>query len=624
MPRATKRARKPSAKALERSKRKAEIRAERWTKARQVVREFVEARVIEYVEDLDQGVLDLQRDPELCDVLLLSDRDVKTVMGAELPDLEELILIIPHYDPRVQAGDTWFDEEAAQEAVDWFPDCCTHIEGEWAGHPLDLEPWQRAVIANAFGWKRPDGSRRYREVWLEVARKNGKSPVAAGVALKLTGADGEPGAQVYSAAGDREQAAIIHRHAAGMVHNDEDLGELFVVYKVGKSIEYRRTGSILKALSREGKTKHGLNVHGLIVDEVHVQEDRKLLGPLTTASSTRRQPMFWWLTTADFERESPCNDLEDYALKVRANIIEDPEFLPVIYRADPEDPWDKPATWRKANPNLGVSVKLRELERAARKAKHNPRELLDFKRLHLNLKTSQLSAWVNMDRWRACPGPQLVAGDYEAFIDELGLEGLPCFGGLDLADTKDLAAFYLYWPDVHAALGTFWAPMEAAETREEDQRQRYLPWAEEGWLELVEGSVNDTDLVVATVLEAWERFHVQEVAYDRFGAIAIAKTLAENGVRLLKHGQGSASMNEPSRLLEGLWLERKLLHGHHPVLTWNASNAVVQTTTTDLIRPNKAKSKDRIDGLVALVMAVGSSILGDGASVYETRGLARL
>lgn len=561
--------------------------------------------------------------PERRELALSKAAAVARFEAGEVLPLEELILCLPGYDPRVQAGSCRFDVDAAARVIGFFRDCLHHIEGEWAGRPFELLPWEQAVVANLFGWKRPDGLRRYREMFLEVPRKNGKTPLAAGIVLVLLCVDDEPGAQIYSAASDREQAALIYRHAEGMVQAEPALGRRILPRVSGKCLEYVAAGSFYRALSAEARSKHGFNSHGVVVDELHTQKNSALLEVLESSMGTRRQPLFVSITTADFARPSICNEKEAHAEKVAAGLVEDPEFLPVIYRARPGDAWDEEATWRRANPSYGISIKPDEMAREARKAKRNPRARNSFLRLRLNVKTNADVAWIPEELWRPCGEPSMLDVGVDAWIDQLELEGEPCFAGLDLSAVKDLAAFVLYFPERHVLLPWFWAPEYQAEEREQTEGVSYTAWRDAGWLELTPGRSIDYDRIRARIGELGERFLVREINFDRWGAAQIVRQLDDDGFEMVKFGQGYASMSAPSKALEALWLDGKLRHGGHPVLAWNASNVMVETDAADNIKPSKKKSTDRIDGIVASVMAVGGSMAAEDEAPFK-KGFKRL
>lgn len=456
-----------------------------------------------------------------------------------------------------------------------------------------------------FGWKRADGTRRYREAYIEIPKKNGKSTLAAGVALFLLFADGEVGAEVYSAAGDKEQARIVFRDATGMRAASAELRRRSRAYK--DTIVSHLTASRYQVLSADAPTKHGLNAHGIVFDELHVQPNRELWDTLTTGGAARRQPLTIALTTAGVDRRSICWEKHDYALKVRDGEVEDLAFLPVVYAADEADDWRDPTVWAKANPNLGVSVKPDWFRDQVTKAEESLAYLNTFKRLHLNLWTESVIRWLPPDRWLACAG----AGDRAA------LEGRSCFAGLDLSTTTDVTALVLLFPGadgVYDILPFFWAPSAALRLRARRDRVPYDVWAQQGHLEATEGNVVDYDVIRERVRDLADRYRITEIAYDRWNASQLVTQLQGDGATLVPFGQGFQSMSAPCKELEKLVIGAKLRHGNHPVLSWMAANTVLVTDAADNWKPAKNKSKERIDGIVALLMALGRAMVQEPPS----------
>ncbi len=526
-----------------------------------------------------------------------------------------IIQQIPGYDPVATAAPgEWFDPKAAQLALDFFPECLTHIKGALAGQPFELEPWQAAPIANMFGWKRADGTRRYRTVLILIARKNGKTTTAAGIVNYVLFCDNEPGAEIYSAAADREQAHLVFEPAAGMVRNDDMLRARAIIYT--KSIVLKDYSAAYRTISADAHTKHGYNTHCAVIDELHAQPNRDLVDVLTTSTGSRRQPLIIYITTSDFDRESICNETCDYAAKVRDGIIPDSSFLPVIYEASLDDDWTKRKTWAKANPNLGVSVSTEYIKAQCQKAQEIPAYENTFKRLHLNIRTEQAVRWLPLEKgWDRCADP----------VDPEALKGEPCFAGLDMASTTDVAALVLYFPSAgHAVLPFFWIPEEGAHARERRDRVPYVTWAREGHINLTEGNVIDYDRIRARINELGEIYHIREIAIDRWNSTQLQTQLAGDGFEIVPFGQGFASMSSPSKELEKLILSNSLRHGGNPVLRWMASNVAVETDAAANIKPSKKRSTEKIDGIVALVMAIGRAQVDQGddsASVYAERGL---
>ena len=482
--------------------------------------------------------------------------------------------------------------EAADLAVRFFHENLTHSKGELGGKPFLLEPWQQDYIRRLFGTLNGD-VRQYRTSLLAIPRKNGKSTLCAGIALKLL-FDGEPGAEIYSCAADRDQARLVFEMAKVCVENSPKLRQRLQVYR--NSIVRAETHSTYKALSAEAFTKHGLNAHGIIFDELHAQPDRELWDVMTTSTGARRQPLCVAITTAGFDRKSICWEIWRYALAVRDGAIKDPTFLPAIYAADPEDDWTKEATWRKANPNLGVSVKLEDLRVRCQRALDMPSEENTFKRLHLNCWTEQDTRWLKMSNW--------AQGDKPCPVD---LTGRECFAGLDMATSFDTTCLCLlfqlddgtYWAQPH-----FWIPEENMRERVKRDRVPYDLWAKQGHLRTTPGNVTDYDQVRADINELAKKYNIRQIAIDRWNATQLSTQLQGDGLNVLGFGQGYGSMSAPAKQLEGLVVAGKLLH-HSPVLDWQASNVAIQSDHAGNIKPSKAKSTERIDGIVALTMALG-------------------
>lgn len=542
-------------------------------------------------------------------------------------DWKRILAQIPGYDPWKQAGDCRFDEEAADAAIDFFHNRLTHVKGAKAREPFILEEWEQAIIGNLFGWKRPDGMRRYREALVFVGRKNGKTPLAAGIILYLLFEDGEPGAEIYGGASEYKQASLVFAHARGMILNRGKQsgadwtfgGKVCHIFKgQSKSIELQDDLSIYRVISADSDSAHGFNAHGVVVDELHTQPNAELVDALVTSTAARRQPLIVYTTTSDFEREgSICNEKYDYACNVRDGIIEDPSFLPAIWEASRDDDWTSEATWAKANPNLGVSIPLEYLQRECRRAQESPRFENTFKRLHLNIRTEQSVRWLQMEKWDACAGE----------VDPEALKGKECFAALDLSSKRDLTALCLLFPlenGRYAALLHFWIPADTARERGRRDKVPYLLWAKQGFIEPTDGNVVDYEKVVARTLEYADKYRVQELAIDRFQAEHAMQLFARQGLEVVPFGQGFVSMSDPTKELERLILSGLLAHGGHPVLRWMARNVAVKQDEAGNLKPDKKKSSEKIDGIVATIMALGRAMVAEPASVYANRGILTL
>lgn len=512
----------------------------------------------------------------------------------------------------------FFDERAATVAEKFFEVVLRHVDGDVAGHSFKLERWQRNIVRDIFGWKRRDGSRKFRTVYIEVPRKNGKSTLSAGIALILLFADDEPGAQVFSAAADRDQAAIVFQTARAMVEDSPALNRMAEIFK--RSIVVSSTRSVYRVLSADAFTKHGLNAHGIIFDELHAQPNRELWDVLTTSTGARRQPMVVGITTAGYDRNSICWEIHEYARQVKAGAIVDETFYGAIFAADEDDDWTAPSTWAKANPNLGVSIRLDYLQTECEKAKNMPAYQNTFRRLHLNQWTSQETRWLDMRLWDACG----------TAFDPESLSGRRCYAGLDLASTTDIAALALVFPPetedepFHVVVEMF-VPEEGLVDRGRRDRVPYEAWVRDGWLTATPGNVIDYDVIRRTLNELAEVYQIEEVAFDRWGATLISQQLTDDGFTMVQFGQGFASMSAPTKELLNLVLAGKVRHGGHPVLRWMADNLVVDQDAAGNVKPNKAKSRTKIDGIVATIMGLARATAHqEHGSVYDDRGVLTL
>jgi len=510
-----------------------------------------------------------------------------------------------------------FDEQAALRVRRFFERFLRHTKGRWAGLPFQLQEWQwDGIIKPLFGWKRPDGYRKYRTAYIEIPRKNGKSTLCAGIGLYLLFADNEPGAEIYSAAADREQAAIVFEQAKQMVEQSPELSVRAEVYK--RSIVVPATGSVYKVLSADAYTKHGLNAHGIVFDELHAQPTRELWDVLTTSVGSRAQPMTVAITTAGFDRNSICWEQHEYARQVRAGIITDPTFFGYVTAADEQDDWTLEETWRKANPGYGTMVSADYLRNEARKAENVPAYQNTFRRLHLNQWTQQESRWLDMRAWDACGA------------EPPELDGRECYAGLDMATHTDIAAFVMVFPPVddgepYHVVPRFFIPNDNMIERARNDRVPYDAWVRDGLVIATEGNVIDYQRIQTEIETLGKRYNIREIAFDRWGAFQISQNLDNAGFTMVPFGQGFASMSAPTKELLRLVLERNLAHGSNPVLRWMADNMVVRTDAAGNVKPDKAKSREKIDGIVALVMALDRAIRHSNdqpqKSVYNERGV---
>lgn len=534
-------------------------------------------------------------------------------------ELQQIIRLIPGYDPFAQAGDCWFDEEAALRAIAFVEECCTHVKGELAGTPLILEDWQKAVFANLFGWKRPDGTRRYRETLIFIPRKNSKTTMAAAIVLLVLYTDGEPGADLYSAAAEREQARLCFEVVQGMIRNEPELNAHANLLRYSTEVG----DGVYRAISAEAGTKHGQNAHLVVIDELHAHKTPELTEVLMTGTGSRSQPLVAHLSTSDYEREgSICNTKHDYACRVRDNQGDpaqpghDPSFLPVIYEAEKDDDFTDPKVWAKANPNLGVSISEDYIRRECKRAQEDPAYENTFKRLHLNIRTEAVCRWLTTLAWDRCQADIRIE-DYA---------GERCWCGLDLASTDDFTAFAIVFGDMDelAVFPYFWVPEETARRVEIERRIPYSVWARDGHLTLTSGETTSYREIRAEInrLVTEYRLQVQEIAADAlFQGLQIVQDLGEqDGLPVIEHRQGYLSMATPTKVTKEAILGGRLKHDGHPVLRWMIANTVVQTDDIGNEKPTKKKSEGKIDGVVGTIMGVGRALGGEETgSIYDNQ-----
>ncbi|GLS79901.1 terminase large subunit [Paracoccus marinus] len=533
-------------------------------------------------------------------------------------------------------GLVW-DAAAALHAIEFFSHL-RHSTGEWAGQPFDLQPWQQFVVGSVFGWKRADGLRRFRTAYVEVARKNGKSALLAGIALYALVADGEAGAHVYAAATTRDQARIVFGEAERMVAASPALSAR--VTRTVNNLAVLPTASWFRPLSADASKMDGLNVHFAAVDEVHEHPGPEIIQKLNTATGARRQPLIVEITTAGHDRHSVCRQHHEFSVKVLEGTLPeetaDPWFA-FIATIDAGDDWTDPKVWGKANPSLGVTVKIDDLKRQIDEAREMPAQQNAIRRLRLNEWTEQVTRWLDMEVWAEGGLPATTSGaDVAAELHRLEqlLAGHECYGGLDLARVNDLSAFVLLFPptrdpalgslaDKWVVLSRFWVPEEDIGRRARRDRVPYDVWRDQGFLVATPGNATDFAFIEAEIVNLSGRFDLRELAYDRTFAGEIVQHLQDEGINLVQFGQGFLSMAAPTAELERLAVSRLLWHGGHPVLRWNASNVAVRHDPAGNIKPDKERSSERIDGIVALCNALGRAMLRDetaGRSVYQARG----
>lgn len=527
---------------------------------------------------------------------------------------------LKNYKPsRFMLPTSHYDKAKADRAVKFIENLC-HTKGKWAGKRFWLLPWQEQLIRDIFGIIKPDGYRQFRTAFVEICKKVGKSELAAAVALYLLYADNEPSAEVYGAAADRQQASIVFDVAKQMVEMSPALLKRSKLMTATKRIVNYGNSGYYQVLSAEVGGKHGFSVSGLVFDEIHTQPNRQLYDVLTKGSSDARQnPLHFIITTAGTDRHSIAFELHTKAVDILEGRRVDPTFYPVVYGLKDDEDWEDEANWYKVNPSLGYTVDIERLRDAYREAKQNPADEVTFKWLRLNMWVSSTVAWI--------PDAIFMKGNEE--IDLPALEGRDCYGGLDLSSTGDITALVLMFPprdedEKYILLPFFWVPEETIPQRVKAASVPYDIWEKQGYLLSTEGNVIHYDFIEKFINDLAEKYHIVEIAVDRWNATQMIQNLEGDGFTMVPFGQGFASMSGPTKDFYRLLMEGQIIHGGHPVLRWMAGNVVVDTDPAGNIKVTKAKSKEKIDGIVAAIIALDRCIRNQTepqGSVYDERGL---
>ena len=495
-----------------------------------------------------------------------------------------------------------FDVERAAK-VCRFIELLPHTKGPLAGTPIVLEPWQIFSLTTVFGWVTPAGFRRYRRVYIEVPRGNGKSALSSALALYMMAADGEGGAECYSFATTRDQAKIVFNDAKQMAKKSPRLCQSLGLDVQAHVVLQLDTASKFEAQSAEGSTLDGLNTHFACVDELHAHRTRSVFDVVETSIGKRSQSLLWVITTAGSNRAGICYEVRGFVLKVLNGSTKDESQFGIIYGLDDGDDWTTEDALKKANPNWGISVMPEVLLPLQAKAMAMPSASNNFKTKHLNEWVNSDTAWLDMRAWARCGDPTL---DKDQFIGE------PCILGLDLASKIDVAAkVRLFTREIddkthYYVFGEYYLPQEAVEKAENSQ---YQGWEQLGLLTVTPGAVTDFGAIEDGLLQDTSDFEVSEVAYDPFQATQLSTRMSEQGLPMVEMRPTVLNFSEPMKQLEALVLEGRLHHDGDPVLEWMVSNVVCHIDAKDNIYPRKDRTENKIDGVVALIMALGRSML---------------
>lgn len=503
-----------------------------------------------------------------------------------------------------EGGDYYFDEKEASRPC-WFIENLTHTKGELAGRAIHLEPWQCFLLTTLFGWKSKAGNRRFRSAYVEVSRGNGKSTLLSGIGLFCLCADHEPGAEVYSFATTREQAKIVFGDAQTMARGNRALQEAYGLEVTAHALYVPATNSTFQAKSAEGSTLDGLNTHLAIIDELHAHKKRDVFDVVETSLGKRRNSLMVSITTAGVDRTGICYEQRTLVTKILSGSLQDESYFGIIYTLDPDDDWKSGEALAKANPNWGVSVRPEVIRALQAKAIATPSAENNFKTKHLDVWCNADVGWMDMKAWDACADESL---------DESDFDGEPCWLGLDLASTSDMTAkvkifqrkidgsshYYLF--------GDYWLPRTAIERGVNSQ---YQGWEYLGYLHVCEGPVTDFAEIRDSILEDCGRYSVQSVAYDPFQAVQLSKELSDDGVPMVLCKQTVANLSDPMKQFQALVLDHRLHFNGDPVLTWMVSNVVCHVDVKENIYPRKDAPENKIDGVVAGIMALSRALLND-------------
>lgn len=492
-----------------------------------------------------------------------------------------------------------------------------HTKGEWYNQPFKLLPWQETIIRNIFGIIKPNGFRQITTAYVEIAKKQGKTELGAALALYMLTADGERGAEIYSCAADRAQASLIYNVAVDMISLSPALKKRLKVVASQKRIVYPAMNSFYQVLSSEAYSKHGISPTAVLFDETHVANREMMNVMLHGASDARRQPVNFLITTAGNDFNSIGYELHQKAMDILEGRKVDPTFYPTIYAADENDDWTNPEVWKKANPSMGITVQEDKIKIACENARQNAAEENLFKQLRLCIWVKQSVRWMQMHHWDEC--------DFAVNPDEL--VGRECFAGLDLSSSIDITAFVLVFPprnedEKYIILPYFWIPEDNIQNRVRRDHVPYDTWEMQGYIKTTDGNVVHYGYIENFIEELGTKYNIKEIAFDRWGAVQMVQNLEGMGFTVVPFGQGYKDMSPPTKELMKLTLEKKIAHGGNPVLRWMMDNIYVKTDPAGNIKPDKEKSTEKIDGAVALIMALDRAIRNEiKGSVYDDRGI---
>jgi len=513
----------------------------------------------------------------------------------------------------------YFFEPERVNSICSFIEKLPHIKGEWAKNngSLVLQPWQTFILATVFGWVRSDGRRRFKTAYIEIPRKNGKSTLSAAVGLYMLSKDGEPGAQVYSAAVTRDQAKIVFEDAQAMAKREEGFRKRYGIQVNAHNINILEKASKFEALSAEANSLDGLNIHCAIEDELHAHKTRAVFDVLETSMGSRTQPLHWLITTAGSNRSGICYEQHSYLKKILEKVAEDESYFGIIYGLDDGDDWRLESNWRKANPNYEISIYPEDFKRLAGKAQEMASAQNAFLTKRLNVWVNADTSWMDMLKWDKCRDERLKLADFETEN---------CWIGIDLASKLDIASvciLFKHGADYYAFLRHY-LPEDNVKSEAHAKSAHCQGWAIQGWLTLTPGNMIDLDFIEEDLRGLLGRFDVNVLAFDPWQAAQMQARLLADNAPVATVSPNVQNFSDPMKTLEGLVLAAKFHTNDDPIITWMISNVVCHRDAKDNIYPRKETPENKIDGVVALLTALNRALADDGGSsrsIYEERGL---
>lgn len=500
----------------------------------------------------------------------------------------------------------YFDEANAKRVVDFFPDLLRHSKGKFAAKPFELQDWQKYdLVYPIFGWKRADGRRRFKRTYCEVPKKNGKSTIASGLSLYLLVGDGKVGAHVFSCGASRDQARLVYDESANMVEASPELSAALQVRRSRGVILYSATKSKYEAIAAEAGIAHGKDAHAVVCDELHAWKGRDFYESMKYAGAAQENSLFIQITTAGDDMTAICYEEHERALRIISGEEVDISYYGLIYAADLLDDWTKQETWQKANPSLGITMNADDFAIDAMEAKNSPIKQAAFKRLRLNIWTGASACWLSLDAWDKC----------KREFSEEELEGLPAWGGIDLSRTKDLSACCWLIPQDggYYLIERCFIPEGLIDKKEKEDKVPYRAWVNAGWLIATPGDVIDYAVVRKHIQEDAKLFAPQEIGYDPHNAEMLCNQFlrCEDGLETVPITQSMAMMGPPSSEFEKLINDQKIWHRNSPLFNWMIGGCVAYEDTNKNVRPIKRKSRARIDGVVAAIIALNRAMVGN-------------